>query len=70
MMDEIKEMLKYAFKTENELTMPISAPGSAGMEACFTNLVEPGDKVVVCINGVFGSRMKENVTRIGGRCQY
>ena len=66
MMDEIKEMLKYAFKTDNELTMPISAPGSAGMEACFTNLVEPGDKVIVCINGVFGSRMKENVTRIGG----
>ena len=66
MMDEIKEMLKYAFKTENELTMPISAPGSAGMEACFTNLVESGDKVIVCINGVFGSRMKENVTRIGG----
>lgn len=66
MMDEIKEMLKYAFKTDNELTMPISAPGSAGMEACFTNLVESGDKVIVCINGVFGSRMKENVTRIGG----
>ncbi len=67
MMDEVKEMLKYAFKTENELTMPISAPGSAGMEACFANLVEPGDKVIVCINGVFGSRMKENVTRIGGQ---
>ena len=66
MMDEIKEMLKYAFKTDNELTLPISAPGSAGMEACFTNLVESGDKVIVCINGVFGSRMKENVTRIGG----
>jgi len=47
--------------------MPISAPGSAGMEACFVNLVEPGDKVIVCINGVFGSRMKENVTRIGGQ---
>ncbi len=67
MMDEIKEMLQYAFMTENALTMPISAPGSAGMEACFVNLVEPGDKVIVCINGVFGSRMKENVTRIGGQ---
>ena len=66
MMDEVKEMLKYAFKTENALTMPISAPGSAGMEACFVNLVEPGDKVIVCINGVFGLRMKENVTRLGG----
>jgi alanine-glyoxylate transaminase/serine-glyoxylate transaminase/serine-pyruvate transaminase len=52
MMDEVKEMLKYAFITENELTFPISAPGSAGMEACFANLVEPGDKVIVCINGV------------------
>ncbi|MCH2474059.1 MAG: aminotransferase class V-fold PLP-dependent enzyme, partial [Gammaproteobacteria bacterium] len=66
MMDEVKEMLKYAFKTENALTMPVSAPGSAGMETCFANLVEPGDKVIVCINGVFGLRMKENVTRIGG----
>jgi alanine-glyoxylate transaminase / serine-glyoxylate transaminase / serine-pyruvate transaminase len=66
MMDETKQMLQYAFMTENELTMPISAPGSAGMEACFVNLVEPGDKVIVCINGVFGSRMKENVIRIGG----
>ena len=67
MMNEVKEMLKYAFRTENELTMPISAPGSAGMEACFANLVEPGDKVIVCINGVFGGRMKENVTRVGGQ---
>ena len=66
MMDETKQMLKYAFITENELTMPISAPGSAGMEACFANLVEPGDKVIVCINGVFGTRMKENVIRVGG----
>jgi len=66
MMDEIKVMLKYAFQTENELTMPVSAPGSAGMETCFVNLVEPGDKVIVCINGVFGGRMKENVERFGG----
>ena len=67
MMDETKQMLQYAFITENELTMPISAPGSAGMEACFANLVEPGDKVIVCINGVFGTRMKENVIRVGGK---
>jgi alanine-glyoxylate transaminase/serine-glyoxylate transaminase/serine-pyruvate transaminase len=46
--------------------MPVSAPGSAGMEACFVNLVEPGDKVIVCQNGVFGGRMKENVERCGG----
>ncbi|MEE8428009.1 MAG: alanine--glyoxylate aminotransferase family protein [Gammaproteobacteria bacterium] len=65
MMDEQKELLCYAFKTSNELTMPVSAPGSAGMETCFVNLVEPGDKVVVCRNGVFGGRMKENVERSG-----
>jgi len=66
LMDEIKSLLQYAFQTQNELTMPISAPGSAGMEACFVNLVEPGEKVVVCQNGVFGGRMKENVERCGG----
>lgn len=66
MMDEIKTALKYAFQTENELTMPVSAPGSAGMETCFVNLVEPGDKVIVCINGVFGMRMQENIDRLGG----
>lgn len=65
MMDEVKAMLQYAFQTKNELTMPVSAPGSAGMETCFVNLVEPGDKVIVCQNGVFGGRMKENVERAG-----
>ena len=66
LMDEIKSLLQYAFQTSNELTLPISAPGSAGMEACFVNLVSPGDKVIVCQNGVFGGRMKENVERCGG----
>ncbi|MEZ5535467.1 MAG: alanine--glyoxylate aminotransferase family protein [Thiolinea sp.] len=66
MMDEVKSLLQYAFQTKNELTMPVSAPGSAGMESCFVNLVEPGDKVIVCQNGVFGGRMKENVERCGG----
>ena len=66
MMDEIKSLLQYAFQTTNEFTMAISAPGSAGMEACFINLVEPGEKVVVCSNGVFGGRMVENVERCGG----
>ena len=66
MMEEMKELLRYAFQTENKLTMPVSAPGSAGMEMCFVNLVEPGDKVIVCQNGVFGGRMKENVQRSGG----
>lgn len=66
MMDEMKVLLQYAFKTQNQLTIPVSAPGSAGMETCFANLVEPGDKVVICQNGVFGGRMKENVDRMGG----
>jgi len=65
MMDEMKSMLQYAFQTKNELTIPVSAPGSAGMETCFVNLIEPGDKVIICQNGVFGGRMKENVERIG-----
>ncbi|MFT4632468.1 MAG: alanine-glyoxylate transaminase/serine-glyoxylate transaminase/serine-pyruvate transaminase [Candidatus Pseudothioglobus sp.] len=66
LMDEIKVMLQYAFQTKNELTIPVSAPGSAGMETCFVNLIEPGDKVIVCQNGVFGGRMAQNVTRSGG----
>jgi alanine-glyoxylate transaminase/serine-glyoxylate transaminase/serine-pyruvate transaminase len=66
MMDQTKQLLQYAFQTENPLTMPVSAPGSAGMETCFVNLVEPGDKVIVCQNGVFGGRMIENVERCGG----
>lgn len=67
MMDEVKVMLKQVFNTKNELTMPISAPGSAGMECCFVNLIEEGDTVIVCQNGVFGGRMAENVTRLGGK---
>ncbi|MCG8414808.1 MAG: hypothetical protein MI746_11375, partial [Pseudomonadales bacterium] len=65
MMDEVKELLQYAFRTENELTIPVSAPGSAGMETVFVNLIEPGEKVIICQNGVFGGRMKENVERCG-----
>ncbi len=65
MMDDMKDLLQYALQTRNAITMPVSAPGSAGMETCFVNLVEPGDKVVVCQNGVFGGRMKENVERCG-----
>lgn len=66
LMDEVKELLQYTFQTKNAMTMPVSAPGSAGMETCFANLVEPGDKVIVCRNGVFGGRMIENVERCGG----
>lgn len=66
MMDELKTLLQFAFRTTNELTIPVSAPGSAGMECVFANLVEPGEKLIVCQNGVFGGRMKENVERCGG----
>lgn len=65
LMDSIKELLQFAFQTSNRLTLPVSAPGSAGMEACFANLLEPGDTAIVCQNGVFGGRMKENVERCG-----
>lgn len=66
MMEEIKVLLRYAFQTGNALTFAVSGPGSVGMETCFVNLVEPGDKVIVCRNGVFGGRMIENVQRFGG----
>ncbi|UGA39453.1 hypothetical protein JOS77_08140 [Chromobacterium haemolyticum] len=65
MMDEVKSLLQYAFQTTNPMTVALSAPGSAGMEACFVNLVEPGEKVIVCRNGVFGERMRQNVVRLG-----
>ena len=67
MMDEVKVLLHYAFQTKNELTLPISAPGSAGMEAAFVNLLQPGDTAIVCVNGVFGGRMVENVVRCGAK---
>jgi alanine-glyoxylate transaminase/serine-glyoxylate transaminase/serine-pyruvate transaminase len=66
LMDQIKELLRYAFQTKNKLTFPVSGPGSVGMETCLINLIEPGDQVVVCTNGVFGSRMSEIVRRCGG----
>jgi len=66
LMDEIKVMLQEVFQTQNALTIPLSAPGSAGMEASFVNLIEPGDKVMILQNGVFGGRMAENVRRFGG----
>lgn len=69
LMDEIKSLLQYVFQTKNELTIPVSAPGSSGMETCFMNLVEAGDKVLICINGVFGMRMKEVATRAGAQVE-
>jgi len=65
-MDETQHLLRFLFQTENALTIPVSGTGSAGMETCFVNLVEPGDEVVVCVNGVFGTRMCDIATRIGG----
>jgi alanine-glyoxylate transaminase / serine-glyoxylate transaminase / serine-pyruvate transaminase len=66
MMEELKLLLRYVYQTKNALTFPVSGPGSVGMEYCFVNMVAPGDKVVVCRNGVFGGRMIENVERAGG----
>src|SRR5215467_6964052 len=66
MMEELKALLRYVYQTKNPLTFPLSGPGSVGMEYCFVNLVAPGDKVIVCQNGVFGGRMLENVVRCGG----
>lgn len=66
LMESLKEHLRYAFRTRNSVTFPVSACGSAGMETCFVNLVEPGDVVIVCENGVFGGRMRECVVRCGG----
>ena len=64
-MDELNELLRMAFKTRNPITLPISAPGSAGMECCFVNLLELGDKVVIAVNGVFGGRMVDVAIRCG-----
>jgi alanine-glyoxylate transaminase/serine-glyoxylate transaminase/serine-pyruvate transaminase len=64
-MDEIREMLRQSLQTRNQLTLPISATGMAGMETCFVNLVEPGDRVVLCVIGFFGQRMVEVAGRTG-----
>jgi len=65
-MDETQQLLRFLFQTKNAMTIPVSGTGSAGMETCFVNLVEPGDEVAVCVNGVFGTRMSDIVNRIGG----
>lgn len=65
-MDETQQLLRHLFQTDNPLTIPVSGTGSAGMETCFVNLIEPGDEVLVCVNGVFGTRMSDIVGRIGG----
>src|SRR5437763_10603019 len=67
MMEEIKGMLRSVFRTNNDMTFPVSGTGSAGMEFCFVNLIEPGDEVVIGVNGVFGGRMVDVAERCGAR---
>lgn len=66
MMDELKSMLRLAFRTQNALTFPVSGPGTAGMETCIANLIEPGDTALICRNGVFGGRLQAMTERMGG----
>jgi len=66
-MDQLQQMLRRLFRTENPLTLAISATGSAGMEAAVVNLIEPGDSMLVCVNGVFGGRMAEVAERAGAQ---
>ena len=66
-MDEVVEMLRKVFKTKNKITFPVSGTGTAGMEAALCNIIEPGDEVLVCINGYFGARIKDMVERYGGK---
>lgn len=65
LMDELQQMLREVFRTTNELTLAVSGTGSSGMETCVVNLIEPGDRMVVAINGVFGSRMADVAQRAG-----
>ena len=67
LMDEVRGMLKQVFRTQNELTFPVSGTGTAGMETCLVNLIEPGDEVVVCVQGYFGARMADIAGRAGGK---
>jgi len=64
-MEEIKYMTQKTLQTENPLTFVVSAPGTAGMETCLVNLLEPGDEAVICIHGVFGNRMADIADRCG-----
>lgn len=65
LMDELKQLLQEIFRTKNGLTLAVSGTGSAGMEAAVVNLLEPGDEALVCVNGVFGGRMKDVMERTG-----
>jgi alanine-glyoxylate transaminase/serine-glyoxylate transaminase/serine-pyruvate transaminase len=65
LMNETQDLLRWVFRTANTLTFPVSGTGSAGMETCVVNLIEPGDRMVVCVNGVFGQRMTDVAQRAG-----
>src|SRR5256714_10342420 len=65
LLDETMQRLRDVFRTKNALTLPISGTGSAGMEACFVNLLEPGDTAIIGVNGLFGERMSEVARRCG-----
>jgi alanine-glyoxylate transaminase/serine-glyoxylate transaminase/serine-pyruvate transaminase len=67
LMDETQELLRYVFQTKNRLTLAISGTGTAGMETVVVNLIEPGDRMLVCINGVFGARMQDIAERAGAQ---
>src|SRR5262245_4809350 len=67
LMNETQEMLRQAFFTKNQLTFPVSATGMAGMETCLVNLLEPGDKIVICVKGFFGQRLVEVAERTGAQ---
>src|SRR5216110_1652450 len=68
-MNETQQMLRYVFQTQNKLTLPISGTGSAGMETCVDNLIEPGDVMLICVNGVFGQRMIDVAQRAGAKVE-
>jgi alanine-glyoxylate transaminase / serine-glyoxylate transaminase / serine-pyruvate transaminase len=68
-MEDLKVMLRQVMNTVNELTLPLSGTGSAGMEAAFVNLIEPGDRVLILLNGVFGMRMQDVAGRLGAQVE-
>jgi alanine-glyoxylate transaminase/serine-glyoxylate transaminase/serine-pyruvate transaminase len=68
LMSDMQGLLRKTFCTKNEMTFAVSGTGSAGMETAVVNLIEPGDSMIVCVNGVFGARMADVATRAGAKC--
>ena len=67
LMNQVQQMLRYVFQTENELTIPVSGTGSAGMETALCNFIEPGDRVLIAVNGYFGERLCDIAARYGAQ---